>query len=99
MLLATACGSTRPEVVPDVRGERLDVAEDTLDSSGLRYATAGGGALGIIVRSHWYVCRQDPAPRNKATKVLLTVARSCSVPDVVGESLEDAEEELRGFDG
>jgi hypothetical protein len=95
LLGATACGSTRPARVPDVTGKRLDVAEDTLDASGLRYRTAGGGAFGIIVRSHWYVCEQIPAPHRMAKKVTLTVARSCSVPDVVGESLEDAEDELR----
>ncbi len=98
VLVGTACGSTRPKAVPDVTGKRLDVAEDTLDASGLEYRTAGGGAFGIIVRSHWYVCEQAPAPKKVARSVLLTVARSCTVPDVVGESLEDAEEELRGVD-
>jgi beta-lactam-binding protein with PASTA domain len=95
LLVATACGSTQPAAVPDVTGKRLDVAEDTLDASGLRYRTAGGGAFGIIVRSHWYVCEQIPTPNVRATNVTLTVARSCSVPDVVGESLEEAEDELR----
>jgi beta-lactam-binding protein with PASTA domain len=95
LLVGTACGSTRPRPVPDVTGKRLDVAEDTLDALGLRYRTAGGGAFGIIVRSHWYVCEQTPSPKAVATTVALTVARSCAVPDVVGESLEDAEDELR----
>jgi beta-lactam-binding protein with PASTA domain len=94
LLVATACGSTRPRAVPDVTGKRLDVAEDTLDASGLQYRTAGGGVFGIIVRSNWYVCEQAPAPKKVAKTVELTVARSCSVPDVVGESLEDAEDEL-----
>ena len=58
-------------------GRRLDVAESTLDALGLRYHTAGGGTFGIVVRSHWIVCRQDPPPHTVATRVLLTVARSC----------------------
>ena len=81
--------------VPDVTGERLDLAQDTLDASGLRYRTEGGGAFGIVVRSHWFVCQQSPPPKTVATSVTLTVARSCSIPDVVGESLEDGEDELR----
>jgi len=96
VLLASACGSTRPRAVPDVAGKRLDVAEDTLDALGLHYRTAGGGAFGIVVRSHWFVCEQLPPPKKVARSVILTVARSCTVPDVVGESLEDAKEELRG---
>jgi hypothetical protein len=91
---ATACGSTRPRPVPNVTGERLDVAEDTLDALGLRYRTAGGGTFGIVVRSNWLVCRQLPAPRHVASTVLLTVARSCTVPRVVGENLDDARDEL-----
>ncbi len=78
-------------------GDRLDVAQDTLDAFGLRYETAGGGAFGIVVRSHWFVCEQYPAPKKVAKSVLLTVARSCEIPYVVGETLEDAREELRGF--
>ena len=95
VLVATACGSTRPRAVPEVAGKRLDVAEDTLDALGLHYRTAGGGAFGVVVRSHWYVCEQLPQPNKVAREVILTVARSCTVPDVVGESLEDAKEELR----
>ena len=85
--------------VPDLRGERLDVAEDRLDSLGLRYEALGGGAFGIVVRSHWTVCAQSPAPGRVATTVVLTVARECPgpfVPDVTGESLEDAEDVLEG---
>jgi beta-lactam-binding protein with PASTA domain len=45
------------------------------------------------------VCSQQPTPGRKATKVRLVVERSCPdpavvLPDVVGMSLEDAEDEL-----
>jgi beta-lactam-binding protein with PASTA domain len=100
VLLGTGCGATHPKAIPDVTGQRLDVAEDTLDALGVRYQTAGGGAFGIVVRSHWVVCEQSPPAHRIAGSVLLVVARSCIVPDVVGESLDDAEDELAeaGFD-
>jgi PASTA domain len=78
LLVLPGCGSTQPRVVPDVTGERLDVAEDTLDALGLRYETAGGGDFGIVVRSNWVVCAQSPPPDWVASRVLLTVTRSCS---------------------
>ena len=100
------CGTATPKAIPDVAGQRLDAAQDALDAAGLRYATVGGGALGIVVRSHWIVCRQEPAPGTKARSVTLFVARSCAtaqphvVPDVVDGQLEDAREQLEaaGFD-
>ena len=100
LLGATACGSTRPAPVPDVTGERLDVAEDTLDAAGLRYHPVGGGAFGIILPSRWTVCSQIPTPGKRATEVTLVVERSCPapqplvVPDVTGEQLDDARDEL-----
>ena len=94
LLVGTACGAAHPKALPDVTGKKLNVAEDTLDALGTRYETAGGGAFGIIVRSNWIVCEQNPAAHRIASSVLLTVARSCSVPGVVGESLDNAEAEL-----
>ena len=99
LFLLTSCGgNARPRAVPDVRGERLDVAEDHLDAAGLDWEEIGGGAFGVVVRSHWRVCDQEPRPGARARKVRLIVDRSCAlpgtVPDVEGESLEDASEEL-----
>jgi beta-lactam-binding protein with PASTA domain len=89
-------GSRRLAAVPDVAGEPLDAAEDELDARGLRYRTVGGGAFGIVIRSRWNVCKQVPSPGVKARRVTLYVARACEqlVPDVVGLSLEQAEEQL-----
>src|SRR5580765_2198472 len=100
LLVVAACGSTSPREVPDVTGKRLDVAEDTLDSVGLRYRTAGGGTFGVVVRSRWIVCAQSPGPHAVATGVLLTVARICVPPFVVGETRPAAREALddAGFD-
>jgi beta-lactam-binding protein with PASTA domain len=94
LFVGSACGVAQPKRVPNLSGQRLDVAEDTLDALGLRYQTAGGGAFGIVVRSHWFVCGQSPTAHRIASRVLLTVGRSCWVPDVVGEPLADAEDDL-----
>ena len=99
-LLLAGCGTTEPKAVPDVSGQSLDVAEDTLDRAGLRYDAVGGGAFGIVVRSHWTVCKQIPAPGASASSVTLFVARSCPtagedvVPDVLYDSLDEARDEL-----
>ena len=102
VLVLAGCGSPEPQVVPDVRHERLDVAEERLDRLGLGYEEIGGGTFGIVVRSEWQVCRQEPAPGKKASKVRLIVDRYCEpepVPDVVlpnlvGDPLEAAERTL-----
>ena len=91
----SGCGHAQPRAVANVTGERLNAAEDRLDAAGLRYSTSGGGAFGIVVRSNWTVCSQSPAPRRVASVVHLSVARSCWIPDVRYESLEDAEDTLR----
>ena len=106
LLGATACGSTRPASVPDVTGERLDVAEDTLDAAGLHHHAVGGGAFGIVLPPRWTVCSQILRPGAQATEVTLVVERSCPpaqplvVPDVTWEELDDARDELEraGFD-
>jgi beta-lactam-binding protein with PASTA domain len=102
--LAGCGGAPEPRTVPDVRGERLDVAEEHLDSAGLAYEEVGGGTFGIVVRSRWRVCDQEPAPGRRATEVRLIVSRQCPsapgpvVPDVEGEVVEDATEELERAD-
>jgi beta-lactam-binding protein with PASTA domain len=102
LLLAGCGGEAKPKRVPDLRGVRLDVAEERLEARGLDWEELGGGNLGIVVRSHWYVCTQEPPPGKEATTVRLVVERSCPIsafvlPDVIGMSLEEAEEELDGL--
>jgi beta-lactam-binding protein with PASTA domain len=104
LALATAgCGGGRRQEIPDVRGERLDVAQGRLDALDLRYETVGGGTFGVVVRSHWTVCRQEPKPGVVASSVRLIVDRWCPsppppqtdiVPNVTGERLDVAEDEL-----
>ena len=74
-LLAGCGGAAQPKRVPNVRGYRLDVAEARLDARGLGWEEVGGGTFGVVVRSHWYVLEQVPAPGRKATTVRLVVER------------------------
>jgi hypothetical protein len=74
---AAGCGEAHVAPVPDVTGQHLAVAEDTLDDYGLRLEAIGGGVVGIVVRSHWLVCRQAPPAGTRATIVTLVVDRSC----------------------
>ena len=66
-----------PRRVPDVRDERLDIAEARLRDRGLEWTELGGGVLGILVRSKWQVCDQDPRPGTKACTIRLIVERDC----------------------
>lgn len=102
LFFLAGCGGSEPRSVPDVRYERLDVAEDRLDRLGLGYQEIGGGAFGVVVRSEWMVCRQEPDAGRKARTVRLIVDRSCApppvekvvLPDLVGDRLEAAERAL-----
>jgi beta-lactam-binding protein with PASTA domain len=104
LALTTGCGHAKPRHVPDVRGQRLDNAEATLEAQGLSYEIHGGGKLGVIDDSNWWVCSQNPQVGRWATKVDLAVAESCStqtpaaIPNVVGLNLHDAREALEAKD-
>jgi len=74
--LLVGCGQTvQPKKVPNLRGERLDFAEERLEARGLEWEEIGGGTFGVIVRSHWYVRDQIPAPGKNAATVRLFVER------------------------
>jgi hypothetical protein len=75
LALAGCAGTPQPKRVPNVRGQRLDVAEARLDARGLRWEEVGGGVFGVVVRSHWYVEDQIPLPGKRATTVKLVVER------------------------
>ncbi|MGD0273677.1 MAG: PASTA domain-containing protein [Gaiellaceae bacterium] len=100
LALTAGCSHAKPRHVPDVRGERLDIAEAKLETQGLSYEIHGGGKLGVIDDSNWWVCSQNPQVGRWATKVDLAVAKSCptptsaEIPNVVGLNLHDARKEL-----
>jgi PASTA domain len=64
--------------VPDVTGERLDIAEDRVKRSGFLVERKGGGLLGVRIVSNWDVAQQDPpagAMREQGSTVRLHVTR------------------------
>jgi hypothetical protein len=63
--------------VPNVTGNRLDLAVERLEDVGLNYDLLGGGTFGVVVKSNWYVCEQHPAGGSRAASVELVVDRSC----------------------
>jgi hypothetical protein len=68
-------GSASDEV-PDVVGDRLDVAESELDDLRLPYEEIGGGSLGVVDVTAWVVCETRPGPGETADgTVKLIVAR------------------------
>ncbi len=97
VVVAVGCGGkSQPRVVPEVRGARLDIAESRLDRAGLEYETSGGGTFGVVVRSNWWVCNQDPRAGTTDTSVMLEVARECiwRVPTVIGLRLDEARQTI-----
>lgn len=48
--------------VPDLVGQRLDVAKDRIARAGFDADVQGGGTFGIIVDSNWQVVDQNPGP-------------------------------------
>jgi hypothetical protein len=65
-----------PSTVPDVTGERLDVAKLHLRDAGLRARVVGGGLFGVIDDTAWRVCRQEPAAGTETSgRVRLIVDR------------------------
>lgn len=105
-VLAAGCGG-EPHDVPNVAGERLDVAADRLEDEGLEYELLGGGTFGVVVKANWYVCEQHPSGGSRASSVELVVARSCPaaapppppsppvVPNLEYEPLDEARAEAR----
>jgi beta-lactam-binding protein with PASTA domain len=75
--LSGCAGADGP--VPDVTGERLDVAKSEMSDAGYDTEEIGGGAFGIIAESNWTVCETDPAPGDTGSgKVKLIVDRECA---------------------
>ncbi len=79
LVLAGCSGEKKDVAVPDVIGERLDLAQSHLEDAGLEYEALGGGTVGIVVESNWTVCQTEPAAgATGAKKVKLVVDRVCS---------------------
>ena len=77
VLTSGACGGDASEV-PDVVGQRLDVARSDVEDAGYDVEVLGGGLFGVVVEANWYVCEQRPVPGTTGSgSVTLVVDRSC----------------------
>jgi myo-inositol-hexaphosphate 3-phosphohydrolase len=75
---SSSSAASSGHAVPRLTGERLDVAEDKLTQTGLRYKEIGGGTFGIVVKSNWTVCQTEPAAGSRTSgRVRLIVDRDC----------------------
>jgi beta-lactam-binding protein with PASTA domain len=54
--------------VPVLAGQPLDVAEQRLDSLGLRSNEVGGGLFGVLLDSDWNVCQTSPGPGTRVRR-------------------------------
>jgi hypothetical protein len=74
---ASAC-SRQHDPVPNVVGERLDVAKINVAEAGYTPNVLGGGVFGVVVDANWTVCEQRPAPGTaSADEIQLIVDRAC----------------------
>jgi len=98
-LALAGCGSSEsvsPEedaVMPDVVGERLDVALSDIERSGIEeeVEVLSGGMFGVVDESNWTVCEQLPEAGQPATEApRLTVDRTCPDADPEPEVAEPA---------
>lgn len=62
----------RPATIPDLVGERLDIATDRIRRAHLLVKVEGGGIFGVIREQNWEVVTQQP-PAGKVTETGSTV--------------------------
>ncbi|MGH1561438.1 DUF4839 domain-containing protein [Mumia sp. DW29H23] len=68
--------------MPDVTGQKLDVAYDKIKNAGFedkdKVKIEGGGTFGVVMEGNWTVCEQEPtAGETISGETTLTVDRSC----------------------
>lgn len=81
LLVLFGCGGNKPPVMPTVVGQTLDVALSDVKRAGFSddVEVLGGGVFGIIDKSNWTVCEQEPAAGQAiANTPRLRVDRTCS---------------------
>ena len=92
-----SCGGVGGEApvptMPEVVGERLDVAKSDIGRAGIEGETEilGGGTFGVVDDSNWTVCEQLPAagsPVNGPPRLI--VDRSCSTTITTTTAATDA---------
>lgn len=95
MMGAGCGGNDEPSAMPDVVGERLDVAKSDLAAAGVGeddVEVVGGGTFGVLDESNWTVCDQDPSSGADAKNVRVIVDRVCGGEEVEALSISAATE-------
>lgn len=82
LLIFNGCseGNGNQVLMPDLVGQRLDVALSNLERAGIAAdaEVVGGGMFGVVDESNWLVCEQSPAVGVTVSDVpRLTVDRTC----------------------
>jgi beta-lactam-binding protein with PASTA domain len=70
--------------MPEIVGERLDVALSDIERAGFdeEVEVLGGGTFGVLDESNWTVCSQEPVSGEEITSApRITVDRSCTGDD------------------
>ena len=76
------CGAGKDVMMPDVTGNKLDVAYDKIENAGFKdkdkVKIEGGGTFGVVMEGNWTVCEQSPAAGETVSGApALTIERSC----------------------
>ena len=81
LLGLVGCGGDKPPLMPSVVDLKLDVALSDIERAGFsnEVEVLGGGLLGVIDKSNWTVCQQEPAAGQDVEKPRLTVDRACAI--------------------
>jgi hypothetical protein len=80
LLTIAGCGSGKNPAMPDVTGEKLDIAKSAIKDAGFgdEVKVDGGGVFGVVNESNWEVCDQSPVAGDAVSDApRLTVDRSC----------------------
>ena len=91
--VVAGCGAAQAPV-PNVVGERLDVAKSAMGDAGYDTESLGGGTFGVVDESNWTVCETRPgAGATDSGTVKLVVDRTCEAAEAaIAETTSPAAE-------
>ncbi|QOD04358.1 hypothetical protein [Pseudarthrobacter sp. BIM B-2242] len=87
-LLVAGCSGETVTTMPDVVGKGLDVAISDVKLAGIddEVEVLGGGMFGVVDKSNWTVCSQEPQTGAEVSSApRLTVDRSCETDGTPSE--------------
>jgi hypothetical protein len=99
MLLLAGCSDGGAVTMPDVVGKRLDVAISDVKRAGFddKVEIIGGGIFGIVDKSNWTVCTQEPEDGRKISAApRFTVERTCEAEPT--QKRDKSEPDTKAYD-